>query len=205
MCRFELNMPPCSERRRCDSVEVGTFLSVATAEFVSYLRSPGLPQEDLDEESVFGVGWDHDLLDVRVCWALIAADRRWENSQCDFLYSRVRKKSLSTHRSWTGGSTARQHKLRSQWTCWDGWVVVVLGAEALSPDGHVSVLGLPWLGTALQWCLGDSWHGLVHQHLLVLHSLTWARCITQFITLLAWPSPDTTCSFMMRLFSLNSL
>ena len=43
---------------------------------------------------------------------------------------------------------------------------------SVSPDGHVSVLGLAWLGTALQWCLGDSWHGLVHQHLLVLHSLT---------------------------------
>lgn len=41
------------------------------------------------------------------------------------------------------------------------------------PDGHVSVLGLTCLGTALQWRLGDGWHGLVHQHLLVLHSLTW--------------------------------
>lgn len=57
-----------------------------------------------------------------------------------------------------------------------GWggVGVVLGAEVLSPDGHVSVLGLAWLGTALQWCLGDSWHGLVHQNLLVLHFLTCA-------------------------------
>lgn len=43
------------------------------------------------------------------------------------------------------------------------------------PDGHVSVLGLTCLGTALQWCLGDSWHGFVHQHLLVLHSLTWTH------------------------------
>lgn len=51
-------------------------------------------------------------------------------------------------------------------------VVVVVGADVHSPDGHVSVLGLAWMGTALQWCLGDSWHGLVHQHLLVLHSLT---------------------------------
>lgn len=49
-------------------------------------------------------------------------------------------------------------------------VGVVLGAD--SPDGHVSVLGLAWLGTALQWCLRDSRHRFVHQHLLVLHSLT---------------------------------
>lgn len=55
-----------------------TFLSVSTAEFVSYLWSPGLPQEDLDEESVFGVGRDHDLLDVRVRRALIAAGREPE-------------------------------------------------------------------------------------------------------------------------------
>lgn len=41
------------------------------------------------------------------------------------------------------------------------------------PDGHVSVLGLTCLGTALQWRLGDGWHGFVYQHLLVLHSLTW--------------------------------
>lgn len=51
-------------------------------------------------------------------------------------------------------------------------VGVVLGAD--SPDGHVSVLGLAWLGTALQWCLRDSRHRFVHQHLLVLHSLTWS-------------------------------
>ena len=53
-------------------------------------------------------------------------------------------------------------------------VGVASGAEVPSPDGHVSVLRLAWLGTALQWCLGDSWHGLVHQHLLVLHFLTCA-------------------------------
>lgn len=60
---------------------------MSTAEFVSYLWSPGLSQEDLDEESIFSVGWDHDLLDVRVRWALITTGREWENSQHDFLYS----------------------------------------------------------------------------------------------------------------------
>lgn len=55
-----------------------------------------------------------------------------------------------------------------------GWVDEVLEAAVHSPDGHVSVLGLAWQGTALQWCLGDSRHGLVHQHLLVLHFLTCA-------------------------------
>lgn len=61
--------------------EVDTFLSVPTAEFVSYLWSPGLPQEDLDEESVFGVGGDHDLLDVRVRRALIAAESEREGER----------------------------------------------------------------------------------------------------------------------------
>lgn len=41
-----------------------TFLSMPTAEFVSYLWSPGLSQKNLDEESVFGIRRDHDLLDV---------------------------------------------------------------------------------------------------------------------------------------------
>lgn len=54
-----------------------------------------------------------------------------------------------------------------------GWRVgVAVEANEHSPNGHVSVLGLAWLGTALQWRLGDSWHGLVHQHLFVLHFLT---------------------------------
>ena len=43
-----------------------------TAELVSDLGSAGLPEEDLDEEGVFGVGRDHHLLDVRVCGALVA-------------------------------------------------------------------------------------------------------------------------------------
>ncbi len=128
-----------------------------TAEFVSYLWSPSLPQEDLDEESVFGVGWNHDLLNVWVCRALIAAERNWESSRCDFLYSRICKKDYVVR------FTAMWHHAEITGNMW-GWV--------LSPDGHVSVLGLAWLGTALQWCLGDSWHGLVHQHLLVLHPLT---------------------------------
>lgn len=54
--RFKLNMLLFSESRQCDSAEVGTFLSMPTAEFVSDLRSPGLPQEDLDEEGIFSVG-----------------------------------------------------------------------------------------------------------------------------------------------------
>ena len=67
------------QREHSDSAEAGTFLSVPTAEFISDLRSPGLPQQDLDEESIFGVGWDHDLLDVRVCRALIAAGEKMED------------------------------------------------------------------------------------------------------------------------------
>lgn len=44
--------------------EGGTFLSMATAEFISYLWSPCLPQKDLNEKSIFSVGRDHDLFDV---------------------------------------------------------------------------------------------------------------------------------------------
>lgn len=77
-----------------------------------------------------------------------------------------------------------------------GWVGVALGLELLSPDGHVSVLGLAWLGTALQWCLGDSWHGLVHQHLLVLHFLT---CATQKTHHTVYHSVMMTWSYVMRL------
>lgn len=47
--------------------EIFTFLSVPTAELVSDLWSPGLPQEDLNEERIFSIGRDHDLLNVRVC------------------------------------------------------------------------------------------------------------------------------------------
>lgn len=39
---------------------------MSTAEFISDLWSPSLPQEDLDEEGLVCVGRDHDLLDVRV-------------------------------------------------------------------------------------------------------------------------------------------
>ena len=54
------------------------------------------------------------------------------------------------------------------------WGDAVCGCgEMHPPDGHISELGLAWLGTALQWRLGDSWHRFVHQHLLVLHLLTW--------------------------------
>lgn len=124
-----------------------TFLPVSTAEFISYLWSPRLPQEDLDEEGFFSVGRDHDLLDVRVCWALIAADRCRQQ---------------------------RNHGVT---------IIPLLHAEAellrrracrASPDGNVSVLWLTWLGAALQWRLSDGWHWFVHQHLLVLHPLTWA-------------------------------
>lgn len=59
--------------QECD-VPLSTFLSVPTAEFVSYLRSPGLSQEDLDEESVFSVRRDHHLLNVRVCGAFVTGE-----------------------------------------------------------------------------------------------------------------------------------
>lgn len=72
---------------------VCTFLPVPAAELVPDLGPPGLPQQDLDEKGVFGVGRDHDLLDVRVRRALIPATkgkadavtqgsaRRWVNGQ----------------------------------------------------------------------------------------------------------------------------
>lgn len=179
--RFELNMLPSEERLRSDSAEVGTFLSMSTAEFVSYLWPPGLPEEDLDEESIFGIGWDHDLLDVRVGWALVAAERKRKNTWFSLqLGLQVIKRKLSrfflTYRSWRGGCDVVH-----------------------SPDGHVSVLGLAWLGTALQWCLGDGWHGLVHQHLLVLHFLTWAPHKTHYISGLRWQAQVMTCAYMMWL------
>lgn len=55
--RFERNTPALfSETIQSKSTRGGTFLSVSTAEFVSYLWPPGLPEEDLDEESILGVG-----------------------------------------------------------------------------------------------------------------------------------------------------
>lgn len=64
-----------SDRKRCNGDEGGTFLPVSTAEFISNLWSPSLPQEDLDEEGLICVGRDHDLLDVRVSRALIAENK----------------------------------------------------------------------------------------------------------------------------------
>lgn len=55
-------------------VGVCTFLPVPAAELVPDLRPPGLPQQDLDEEGVFGVGRDHDFLDVRVRGALVPGE-----------------------------------------------------------------------------------------------------------------------------------
>lgn len=57
---------------------VRTFLPVPTAELVPDLGSPGLPQQDLDEEGVFGVGRDHDFLDVRVRGALVPGEEEKE-------------------------------------------------------------------------------------------------------------------------------
>lgn len=48
-----------------------------------------------------------------------------------------------------------------------------------SRDWHISVLRLAWLGTALQWCLGDCGHGLIYQNLLILHPLPWYTADTQ--------------------------
>lgn len=63
-----------------------------------------------------------------------------------------------------------------RWVRWLGAGVWGVGQQQQcsedSRDGDVSVLRLSWLGTALQWRLSDSWHGLVHQHLLVLHFLS---------------------------------
>lgn len=116
---------------------------MSTAEFISYLWSPRLPQEDLDKEGIFRVGRDHDLLYVRVCRALIAAGKK---NHSDFSATFLQAEAEPKHRR---------------------------GSKALSPDGHVSILRLTWLGAALQWRLSDGWHRFVHQCLLVLHPLTW--------------------------------
>ncbi len=121
MCtfRFELNMLPCSERRRCDW---GRHLSVRADCWIC-LQSPV-------SWSAWGGSW----------WG--KRPRRWMRSwpsRCTSLLSpySCRKKTreqpawfslrrglqeikMSTIRSWTGWSTARRHKLSSQWTCW--WV-----------------------------------------------------------------------------------
>lgn len=162
-----------------------------TAEFVSNLRSSRLPQKDLDEESIFSIGWDHDLLDVWVCWAFIAAERERQNTQLDFTaglternFTRAQVSCRAFHLSiyFIKKIKTKAEQVSPHWgdITWSqskrsgmgGWLGVVMRADVHSPDGHVSVLGLAWLGTALQWCLGDSWHGFVHQHLLVLYSLT---------------------------------
>lgn len=48
-----------------------TLLSMATAEFVSNLRTPRLSQEHLDKEGVLRVGGDHHFLDVGVCCTFV--------------------------------------------------------------------------------------------------------------------------------------
>lgn len=59
-------------------VGVRTFLSVSAAELVADLGPPGLPQQDLDEEGVLGVGRDHHFLDVRIRGAFVPAENEEE-------------------------------------------------------------------------------------------------------------------------------
>lgn len=136
---------------------------MSTAKFVSYFWSPGLPEEDLDEESILSVGRDHDLFNVRVCRTLVAGNKKNTTNMAvspapyfSILHIEAEQRCLQFEDS-------EVTVMMLWWVC-----VCVLD----SPDGHISVLGLSWLGTALQWCLGDSRHRFVHQHLLVLHPLT---------------------------------
>lgn len=60
-----------------------------TAKFVSDFRSSCLPQEDLDEKSIFGIWGYHHLLNVRVCRAFVATGGKSHNRQCEFARHRL--------------------------------------------------------------------------------------------------------------------
>lgn len=57
---------------------VRTFLPVSAAELVPNLGPPGLPQQDLDQEGVLGVGRDHHFLDVGIRGAFVPAENEKE-------------------------------------------------------------------------------------------------------------------------------
>lgn len=47
---------------------------MSTAELVSDLWSTCLPEQDLDQEGVLGVGGDHHLLNVGVCRSFVPTE-----------------------------------------------------------------------------------------------------------------------------------
>lgn len=101
-----------------------------------------------------GSWWGRHLLHWRRSWP----------SRCTSLwnlYSCKQRASLKIQMF-----TAEQ---KDYWWCGEG-----VGGRN-SPDGNFFVLGLAWLGTALQWRLSDSWHRFIHQNLFVLHFFTWSN------------------------------